>query len=101
MIGGVEHKARVKIAGNGQPAAWLSPLEIKIIDRFQLATRFLRDQILAHLDGGLDRIDRLPTLVEDVPPDQRALVRAHIGMLQSWQKKTRRVLPIVLKIPGG
>ena len=67
----------------------------------QLATRFLRDQILAHLDGSLDRIDRLPALVEDWPPDQRALVRAQIGMLKSWQKKTRKVLPIALKILGG
>jgi DNA-binding transcriptional regulator GbsR (MarR family) len=177
MIVGIEHKARVKIASDGRPAARLSPLEIEIIDLFvqfsrvlgqpksvaeiygllfvsprplsmeetmerlqiskgstsqglrflrglgavkevyvpgkraahfesvaqlrQLATRFLRDQILARLDNSLGRIDRLPALVEDLPPDQRALVRARIGMLKSWQKKTRRVLPFVLKILGG
>jgi len=66
-----------------------------------LAARFLRDQILAHLDGSLDRIDRLPGLVEDLPPDERELVRARIGMLESWQKKTRKILPMLLKILGA
>jgi DNA-binding transcriptional regulator GbsR (MarR family) len=66
-----------------------------------MVARFLRDQILAHLDGSLDRIDRLPALVRDLPPDQRDLVRARIGMLESWQKKTRKVLPIVLRILGA
>jgi HTH-type transcriptional regulator, glycine betaine synthesis regulator len=66
-----------------------------------LAARFLRDQILAHLDGSLDRIDRLPALVQGLPSDQRELVRARVGMLQSWQKKTRKILPVVLKILGA
>ena len=66
-----------------------------------LVTRFLRDQILTHLDGSLDRIDHLATLVQELPPEERAQVLRRVGMLQSWEKKTRRVLPIVLKILGG
>ena len=66
-----------------------------------LATRFLRDQILTHLDGSLDRIDHMAALVQDLPPEERELVRARVGMLQSWQKKTRKVLPIVMKILGA
>jgi DNA-binding transcriptional regulator GbsR (MarR family) len=66
-----------------------------------LAARFLRDQILAHLDGSLDRVDRLAALVQDLPHDERELVRGRIGMLESWQKKTRKILPIVLKILGA
>jgi len=66
-----------------------------------LVTRFLRDQILAHLDDSLDRLGRLAALVQDLPPDQRELVRARIGMLQSWEKKTRKILPIVLKVLGA
>jgi DNA-binding transcriptional regulator GbsR (MarR family) len=66
-----------------------------------LATRFLRDQILTHLDGSLDRLDHLAALVQDLPPEERELVRARVGTLQSWEKKTRKVLPIVMKILGA
>ena len=66
-----------------------------------LVTRFLRDQILTHLDGSLDRIDHMAALVQGLPPEERELVRARVGMLQSWEKKTRKVLPIVMKILGG
>lgn len=66
-----------------------------------LATRFLRDQILTHLDSSLDRLDYLAALVHDLPPEERELVRARVGTLQSWEKKTRKVLPIVLKILGA
>ena len=66
-----------------------------------LATRFLRDQILTHLDGSLDRIEHMAELVQGLPPEERELVRARVGMLESWGKKTRKVLPIVLKILGS
>ena len=66
-----------------------------------LATRFLRDQILTHLDGSLDRIEHMAALVQGLPPEERELVRARVGMLESWGKKTRKVLPVVLKILGS
>ncbi|HOX59487.1 MAG TPA: ArsR family transcriptional regulator [Verrucomicrobiota bacterium] len=66
-----------------------------------LATRFLRDQILTHVDNSLDRIDHMAALVQDQPPAERELVRARVGMLQSWARKTRKVLPMVLKITGS
>jgi DNA-binding transcriptional regulator GbsR (MarR family) len=66
-----------------------------------LATRFLRDQIVAHLDGSLGRIDRLAAMVQDLPPAERDQVRARVAMLQSWEKRTRKILPIALKILGA
>ncbi len=66
----------------------------------QLATRFLRDQVLAQLDDSLDRIDHMAILLRRIPADERAQVSARVGMLQSWGRKTRKVLPVVLKILG-
>jgi HTH-type transcriptional regulator, glycine betaine synthesis regulator len=66
-----------------------------------LAARFLRDQILAHLDGSLDRIGRLGALVEDLPAEERDQVRARVGTLQTWEKKARKVLPMAMKILGA
>jgi hypothetical protein len=63
--------------------------------------RFLRDQVLTRLDNSLDRIDHMAALVESLPPEAREQVRARVGMLQSWQKKTRKVLPVVMRILGA
>jgi hypothetical protein len=67
----------------------------------KLATRYLRDQIVPHLDSGLNRLDQIGQMVKQLPPDQRARVSTRVTMLHSWEKKTRRVLPLVLKLLGG
>jgi DNA-binding transcriptional regulator GbsR (MarR family) len=66
-----------------------------------LATRFLRDQVVPHLDSGLDRLDRISTLVAALPAEHRARVGNRLTMLRSWEKKSRRILPIIVKILGG
>lgn len=66
-----------------------------------LATRFLRDQFVPHLDSGRERLDRIAAMVRQLPPDERGRVSGRITMLQSWGKKTRRFLPLVVKIMGG
>ena len=44
----------------------------------------LWDQILTQLDGSLDQIDHMATLVQGLPPRERDRVRARVGMLESW-----------------
>jgi DNA-binding transcriptional regulator GbsR (MarR family) len=63
-----------------------------------LVTRFLQDQMVPHLDSGLRRLDRISALAKDLPPAERAKVMARVTMLQSWEKKGRRVLPLVTKV---
>jgi DNA-binding transcriptional regulator GbsR (MarR family) len=66
-----------------------------------LVTRFLRDQIVPHLDSGLSRLEQIAGMVKQLPADQRARVNNRITMLQSWERKSRKFLPIVVKILGG
>jgi DNA-binding transcriptional regulator GbsR (MarR family) len=66
-----------------------------------LATRFLRDQIVPHLDNGKARLDRISEMLKKLPSEERSRVSSRITMLQSWAKKSRRVLPLVVKILGG
>ncbi len=66
-----------------------------------LATRFLRDQIVPHLDSGLSRLEHISAMVKQLPAEQRARVNGRVTMLQSWEKKSRKFLPIVVKILGG
>lgn len=63
-----------------------------------LVTRFLRDQVLARLDGSLDRIDKMTVLVQDLPLEEQERVRARVSMLQSSEKKARKIFPVLLKI---
>ena len=66
-----------------------------------LATRFLRDQIVPHLDNGQARLDRISGLVKEMPTDQRSRVATRVTMLQSWVRNGRRFLPLVVRILGN
>jgi DNA-binding transcriptional regulator GbsR (MarR family) len=65
-----------------------------------LATRFLRDQIVPHLDHGQARLERIAAMVKQLPVDERARVNGRVKMLQSWERNGRRFLPLVVKILG-
>ena len=60
-----------------------------------LAGRFLRDQIVPQVDGGLTRIDNIAGKVERLPENERERISSRITMLQSWGKKSREFLPVV------
>jgi len=66
-----------------------------------LATRFLRDQIVPHLDSGQERLGRIATLVRQLPAADRGRINGRVTMLQSWGKRGKRFLPVVLKMMGG
>ena len=65
-----------------------------------LATRYLRDRILPHLDSGLDRVERLSSLVQELPPPEREPIAGRVKMLVSWERNARRVLPLVARVLG-
>src|SRR5712691_4447562 len=66
-----------------------------------LATRFLREQIVPHLDSGQERLTRIAGMVKQLPSEERARINGRVTMLQSWGKRGRRFLPMVVKIMGG
>ena len=66
----------------------------------KLAVRFLRDQIVPHLDNGQTRLDRIGSMVKQLSPGDRAQVIGRVKMLQSWERNGRRFLPMVLKMLG-
>src|SRR6266404_4376911 len=66
-----------------------------------LVTRFLRDQIVPHLESGQARLERIARLVRQLPAGERARINGRVTMLQSWGKRGKRFLPIVVKILGG
>jgi len=65
-----------------------------------LLTRFLRDQIVPHLENGQARLTRIAGMVRELPAGDRARVQGRITMLQSWGKRAKRFLPLVMTILG-
>lgn len=66
-----------------------------------LSARFLREQIVPHLDNGQARLERIAGMVKQLPAGERTRVNGRVTMLQSWGKRGRRFLPLVVKILGG
>ena len=65
-----------------------------------LASRFVRDQFVPHLDNGQARLGRIAEMVKELPPEQRARINGRVKMLQSWGRNGRRFLPLLVKILG-
>ena len=65
-----------------------------------LTTRFLRDQIVPHLDNGRERLDRIAGMVKQLPSDERGRINGRVKMLQSWGNNGRRFLPLLVRILG-
>jgi DNA-binding transcriptional regulator GbsR (MarR family) len=65
-----------------------------------LATRFLRDQIVPHLDNGQARLERIVEMVKQLSPPERARINGRVRMLQSWERQGRRFLPLVVRMLG-
>jgi len=62
--------------------------------------QFLRGHLLPQLDSGISQIERVSEKLKSLPAEQRRHMTRRITLLQSWEKKTRRLLPIVLKLMG-
>jgi DNA-binding transcriptional regulator GbsR (MarR family) len=65
-----------------------------------LTTRFLREQILPHLESGQARLARIAGMLNQLPASDRARVQTRVTMLQSWGKRGKRFLPLIMAILG-
>jgi HTH-type transcriptional regulator, glycine betaine synthesis regulator len=66
-----------------------------------LVARFLRDYVVPQLDASEARLQHIAGMVKQMPADERERISPRVTMLQSWEKRTRRFLPVVLKLLGG
>jgi len=67
----------------------------------KLLTRFLRDQIVPQLETGQARLERIAGMIRQLPSAQRARLNGRVTMLQSWGKRGRKFLPMLVKILGA
>jgi DNA-binding transcriptional regulator GbsR (MarR family) len=63
-----------------------------------LASHFLRDQIVSHWNSGAYRLGHITDMVKEMPAADRARVNARVTTLTTWEKKSRKLLPVIFKI---
>jgi len=74
---------------------------VAVAELRNLLSAFLRDQFVPQLDAHRVRLEKISSLVKELPAADRDRVKARVTMLQSWGKRGTKFLPMVVKIMGG
>jgi DNA-binding transcriptional regulator GbsR (MarR family) len=67
----------------------------------KIATGFAAEQIRPHVDSGQERIEQLRELLAVEDGDEREFLEEKIDVLENWQHRASKVLPLMLKLIGG
>jgi DNA-binding transcriptional regulator GbsR (MarR family) len=67
----------------------------------QLVAGFLRDQVLPEVEESQNRLNQIAEMAGRLPAKDRAHVSGRVSMLQSWGKRSRQFLPLVVKLIGA
>ncbi len=73
---------------------------VAVAELRELLNRLLRDHVAPHLDSGLQRLDHIEGLVEELPSEDKDRFLRRINLLRSWAKNGKQFLPIVVKVLG-
>jgi DNA-binding transcriptional regulator GbsR (MarR family) len=66
----------------------------------KITSGFASEQIQPHVASGKERIERIRELLEAYDADERTLLEGKVDLLDNWQKRAGRALPLVLKLIG-
>ncbi len=66
-----------------------------------LASRFLRQQVLANFEDSGVRLDRIAAEAKKLSAADGEFALARVNTLRVWSKNTRRILPVLLALLGG
>ena len=87
---------RMVLIPGRRPAHYEAVAELR-----QLVAGFLRDQVLPEVEESQSRLGQIVEMVGRLPAKDRAHVSGRISLLQSWGKRSRQFLPIVVKLMGA
>jgi HTH-type transcriptional regulator, glycine betaine synthesis regulator len=68
-----------------------------VADLRHIIAGYVRHQILPQIELSQNRLQRLAEVLSKLPRDHQSKVNSRLSMLQSWGKKGRKFLPLVLK----
>jgi len=67
----------------------------------KMASGFASEQIRPHVDSGKERIERIRELLDGQDGEDRETLEEKIDLLENWQKRAGKMLPLILKLIGG
>jgi len=67
----------------------------------KMASGFAGEQIRPHVESGKERIERIRELLDEQENGDREALREKIELLENWQKRAGKTLPLILKLIGG
>ena len=67
----------------------------------KIASGFASEQIRPHVDSGKERIERIQELLESHQEQDREMLREKVDLLNNWQTRAGKTLPLILKLIGG
>jgi HTH-type transcriptional regulator, glycine betaine synthesis regulator len=78
-----------------RPACYEAVAELR-----HLAAGFLQDQILPQVEDSQNRLKQIVGMAARLPAKERAQASRKVTMLESWGKRTRQFLPLVVEMMG-
>jgi DNA-binding transcriptional regulator GbsR (MarR family) len=67
----------------------------------KIASGFASEQIQPHVASGAERIDRIRELLEQQGGEVREELFDKVDLLENWQRRAGKALPLILKLIGG
>ncbi len=67
----------------------------------KIASGFASEQIQPHVASGKERISRIRELLEEYDSPGQEELAEKIDLLENWQQRAGKTLPLVLKLIGG
>ena len=67
----------------------------------KIASGFASEQIQPHVASGRERIDRIRGLLDSHAPEDKAVFEDKIDLLENWQTRAGKTLPLILKLIGS
>lgn len=67
----------------------------------KIAAGFASEQIQPHVASGQDRIVRIRKLLDQYAVDEKDDLVEKIDLLENWQRRAGKTLPLILKLIGG
>ena len=67
----------------------------------KMASGFAGEQIRPHVDSGKERIKRIRDLLGEHESEDREALEEKIELLENWQRRAGKTLPLILKLIGG
>ena len=67
----------------------------------KMASGFASEQIQPHVSSGNDRIEHIRKLLEEHEGEEKGALEEKIDLLENWQNRAGKALPLILKLIGA